>query len=111
MEGMEKASFQMITSIGTARSNLMEALELARKKEFNEAKDKIQEADHHLTEGHHGHTGLIQKEANGEQIPFSLLFMHAEDQLMTTYLLRDIAQEMVNMYEVMYYDYNDSASR
>lgn len=102
MEGLELASFQMISATGTARSCLMEALELARKKDFEEAKAKIEEADKHLTEGHHGHADLIQQEAKGEQVPFSLLFMHAEDQLMTTYLLRDMALEMLKMYEVIH---------
>ncbi len=99
MEGMELASFQIIASVGGARSSVMEALREAREGNFAEADAKIEEAGTFLAEAHKGHTGLIQKEAQGEQVPFSLLFMHAEDQLMTTITLRDIAVEMIEMHK------------
>ncbi|MGL5296592.1 MAG: PTS lactose/cellobiose transporter subunit IIA [Culicoidibacterales bacterium] len=99
MEGMELASFQIIAAVGGARSSVMEALREAREGNFETAEAKIEEAGTFLAEAHKGHTGLIQKEAQGEQLQFSLLFMHAEDQLMTTITLRDIAVEMIEMHK------------
>ncbi|KGL41355.1 PTS lactose/cellobiose transporter subunit IIA [Listeria newyorkensis] len=99
MEGMELASFQIIGAVGGARSKITEALQLARQRKFTEAYRKIDEANHYLSEGHKNHVNLIQKEANGEKIPMSMLFIHAEDQFMTTYLLRDIAYEMVELWK------------
>ncbi|MGL4953109.1 MAG: PTS lactose/cellobiose transporter subunit IIA [Culicoidibacterales bacterium] len=99
MEGMELASFQIIAAVGGARSSVMEALKDGREGNFEAAAEKLEEANQYLAEAHKGHTGLIQKEAQGEQLPFSLLFMHAEDQLMTTITLRDIALEMIEMYK------------
>ncbi|TCP30990.1 PTS system cellobiose-specific IIA component [Scopulibacillus darangshiensis] len=102
MKGLELASFQIISSVGTAKSLIMEALCLANEKKYDEAETKITEANKQLLEGHHGHVDLIQKEANGEEVPFSLLFMHAEDQLMTAMTLRDLAKEMIKMYKLIH---------
>lgn len=99
MEGMELVSFQIISAVGTARSLMMEALADAREGNYDAAAAKLEEANEHMGTGHHAHAGLIQKEAQGEQIEFSLLFMHAEDQLMTTLTLRDLVGEMIEMYK------------
>ena len=45
---------------------------------------------------------MIQKEAGGEKVELGLLLVHAEDQLMTTSLLHDMAGKMVEMYQKMY---------
>ena len=50
-------------------------------------------------EGHRAHASLIQKEAEGEQTAFSLLLMHAEDQLMTTETLKIITEEFIDIYQ------------
>ncbi len=44
---------------------------------------------------------LIQKEADGGDVQISILFMHAEDQFMTTYTLRDVAYEMIAIWKEM----------
>ncbi|CAM4016116.1 PTS lactose/cellobiose transporter subunit IIA [Listeria booriae] len=99
MESMELASFQIISTVGGARSKITEALQCARQRNFTEAYQKIDEANEFLKEGHKNHVDLIQKEADGQEIPFSMLFMHAEDQFMSVYLLRDIAYEMIAMWK------------
>ena len=51
-----------------------------------------------FVEGHHAHASLIQQEAAGEKSEFSLLLMHAEDQLMTTETLKIVAEEFIEIY-------------
>ena len=41
---------------------------------------------------------LIQKEASGEKTEFSLLFMHAEDQMASTEIVQLLAQELIELY-------------
>ncbi|WP_335621844.1 PTS lactose/cellobiose transporter subunit IIA [Clostridium isatidis] len=96
---MEAIAFKLISNVGEAKSLLMEALELARNDNFEAADDKIKEANKFLSEGHHSHFSLIQKEADGEQLPFSLILMHAEDQLMTTESLKLLVEELIFMYK------------
>lgn len=102
MEELQLAAFQIISEVGTARSYIMEALSLARERKLEVAKEKLKEAEEHLKEGHKGHFDLVQKEARGEKLDFSILFMHAEDQLLTTASLKDVVNEMIHMYEVIH---------
>ncbi|MDH5162266.1 PTS lactose/cellobiose transporter subunit IIA [Heyndrickxia oleronia] len=99
MEGMELAAFQIISNVGTAKSLVMEALYAAREGEYKAAENKLIESRKFLTEGHHSHQQLIQKEASGTQLPFSLLIMHAEDQMMSAEIMSDLVQEMIRMYQ------------
>ena len=50
-----------------------------------------------MLEGHHAHSGLIQNEASGKKLEFSLIIMHAEDQLMSAETIKDIAIELIEM--------------
>ena len=57
----------------------------------------MEEAKGFLLEGHHAHSGLIQNEASGKKLEFSLIIMHAEDQLMSAETIKDIAIELIEM--------------
>ena len=52
-----------------------------------------------LAKAHHEHFDVIQKEAEGEKVEYSVLFMHAEDQLLTAEVFRDMAVELLAVYE------------
>ncbi|SJZ60526.1 PTS lactose/cellobiose transporter subunit IIA [Garciella nitratireducens] len=95
---IESISFQLISNIGTAKSFIMEALYSAKAGNFELADKKLKEADQYFTEGHKIHASLIQKEASGEKLNFSLLIMHAEDQLMSTETIRELVKEMIDIY-------------
>ncbi|MDU6209930.1 MAG: PTS lactose/cellobiose transporter subunit IIA, partial [Clostridium perfringens] len=42
---------------------------------------------------------LIQDEASDNKIEISMLLIHAQDQLMTTMTLKDLANEIIDLYE------------
>lgn len=96
---MESICMQMISNAGTAKSLIMEALQEAREGNFSEGDAKLEEADKFFVEAHKTHGQLIQKEAKGEDVPFSLLFMHAEDQLISTETIKHLSKEMFFMYK------------
>ncbi|MFD1451353.1 MULTISPECIES: PTS lactose/cellobiose transporter subunit IIA [Oceanobacillus] len=102
MEEMELLYMQIISNAGTARSLIIEGLQEAREGNFAEGESKMDEANHFFIEAHKIHGQLIQKEAQGEEVPFSLLFMHAEDQLMSTETIRHLSKEMFFMYTKMH---------
>ena len=52
-------------------------------------------------QGHHAHAELVQKEAAGEKSEYSLLLMHAEDQLMSAEAFGILAEEFVDVYKMM----------
>lgn len=95
MEGMELLNFQIISNVGDAKSFLFEALKAAREEKFKEAEKFIKDADESLLKAHEIHIKLLNQETLGKSIDISLLLMHAEDQMMSTELLRDITNEML----------------
>lgn len=98
MEGMELISFQIISAVGTAKSLYIEAIQKAKENQFEQAEELIREGEQAFVKGHHAHAELIQKEANGDKIDFSLLIMHAEDQLMSAETIKMMADEFIAMY-------------
>lgn len=99
MEGLELLAFQIISTVGTARSLYIEAIQDAKKGDFEEAAKKMEEGSQLFLEGHHAHAELIQKEANGEITSINLLLVHAEDQLMSAEGFKIIAQELIEIYQ------------
>ena len=97
MSDIELVAFEIISNVGMAKSLAMEAIREARNGNFEEAEKKLNDAKVFLLEGHHAHFGLIQDEANGKKLEFSLIIMHAEDQLMSAETIKDIAIELIEM--------------
>ncbi len=98
-EEMQMAAFQMIATIGGAKSAYMEAIEIAKEGNAEDAMAKIEEGRSMMAEAHHHHFQFVTKEANGEDLPFSLMLMHAEDQLLTTESIEIMATEFVKLYD------------
>lgn len=98
MEGIELVAFQIIASVGSARSSYIEAIQAAKSGDYEEAEKLMKSGDQEFNEGHHAHASLIQKEANQEKVELKLLLMHAEDQLMSAEGFKVIAQEFIDVY-------------
>ncbi|MFS0751091.1 PTS lactose/cellobiose transporter subunit IIA [Oceanobacillus sp. 1P07AA] len=96
-EELQVLSFQIILHAGNARSEAMEALQLARNGEFNKAELKLDAADKEFAEAHHIQTSLLQSEANGNVPDFSIILIHAQDHLMNALTVKDLAIEMITM--------------
>ncbi len=101
-EEMEFICFQLIANSGAAKSSFVEAIQFAKKGKLKEAKEKVEEAESAFVEAHKIHSELIQKEAGGEKTEFSLLFMHAEDQMASTEIVQLLAQELIELYRDKY---------
>lgn len=95
---MEEIIMNLIIFSGDARSYSMEAIQLAKEGKIEEAKELLGKAGEQLGEAHHSQTTLIQNEAAGNKAEVSLLLVHAQDHLMTTITLKDMAAEFVELY-------------
>lgn len=98
-EELYQLSFQLVLHSGNARSFAMEALQEAKKKDFQEARQKIAEAEAELLQAHKFQTQLIHAEAGGESFDIPIILIHAQDHLMTAMTLKDLAIEMIDMRE------------
>lgn len=98
-EEMEQVCFQIISCSGTAKSMYVEAIQKAKSKDFDGAKSLMDEAEEVFVGAHHVHAELIQKEASGTKTEFSLLLMHAEDQMASCETVKILAQELISLYQ------------
>ena len=101
MENLELACFEIISSVGMARSLYIEAIGEAKTGDFTRAEEMIKEGETFFMQGHHAHTKLIQAEAGGEPVPVSLILLHAEDQLMSAEGFKIVANEFIDVYKKM----------
>lgn len=103
MDGLELISFNIISAVGTAKSMVMESMEKSRAGKFDESLDLIKQANEFLVTGEKEHFKVITQQAKDKNVEIDILFMHAEDQLMSTVTLRDMANELLEMNKMIYY--------
>lgn len=98
---MEVIIFELISRGGTAKGMAYEALAAAEKGNYEEAEDLLKQADEELLAVHNVQTELIQAEAAGEKNEVSILFVHAQDHLMTAIEAKNLIECMIKMYKRM----------
>ena len=100
---MEENVFPIIGLTGESKSLAYEALRLAKENKFEEAYKKMEEADKIILQAHEYQTNLITREADGEKFNITMLFVHAQDHLMTAMseknLIKEIIEILKNNYE------------
>ena len=99
MQDMELIVFEIISNGGNAKALVYEAIEASENGNFKEARDLLNEADTFLNKAHQVQTDLIQKEAAGERNEVTVLFVHAQDHLMTSIEVRTLAENIIRMNE------------
>ena len=99
MEELQRIAFEIIASVGEAKTFYTEAVKLAKQGNITEARETIGRGNEVFEKAHEHHFSCIQREAEGEELPFSILFLHAEDQLLSTELMRDMAVQLADVYE------------
>ncbi|WP_018665232.1 PTS lactose/cellobiose transporter subunit IIA [Heyndrickxia acidiproducens] len=99
----EKKDLDMVMDLivhsGNAKSLGMEAIQVAKKGNFEQAKEKFEEANNELVKAHHTQTALLQQESLGNRPQVSLLMVHGQDHLMNAITFLDLAKELAEVYE------------
>lgn len=96
------AAMGLIANGGNAKSLAFEAIRLAKKGDIEGARAKLKESDKSLLEAHNSQTNMLTKEAQGDHMHVTLLVVHSQDHLMNAITFRDLAGEMVDLYEKLY---------
>ena len=99
MDQQEQIVINLIVNAGSARSSAIEAIQYAKAGDIEKAEESLGNAKEAVNEAHHSQTEMIQAEIRGEKAPLSLLMVHAQDHLMTTMTLREVALEMLELYK------------
>lgn len=98
MEMMEVA-MSLIAQAGDSRSDCMEAMQLAKEGKFDEARSALERAGDGMVAAHEIQTDLIRSEMSGTGEPVSLLMVHAQDHLNLALVMRDVAEEFVEIHQ------------
>jgi len=96
---MEMIIFNIINYAGTAKGLAYEALNEAEKGNYDKIPELMKEADQNLLEAHKVQTSIIQSEARGEKPEVSVLFVHAQDQLMTAMESKTLIESLIRMHK------------
>ena len=99
MEGTELIAFNIIATVGTARSSYINAIDEAAEGNFEKAEELIKEGQEAFTQGHDANAQLLVKTAQGESVTMDLLLTHAEDQLMSAEAFGILAERFVTLYK------------
>ncbi|MFM0792484.1 PTS cellobiose transporter subunit IIA [Streptococcus suis] len=97
-EELQIAAFGIILSSGNARTVVHEAFAAMREGDYDKAEELLEAANADMLEAHHAQTGLLQKYASGTEVNVEIIMVHAQDHLMTTMTLREVALEMLALY-------------
>lgn len=100
---LEQIITNLVLNGGEGKSQAIEAIRFAKQGDFEKAKEHIKLSGEAISKAHNFQTELLQKEASGESpVEFSLLVVHGQDHLMNAMTTRDLAKEMVDLYEELY---------
>ena len=98
-ETILEASMEMIMNAGDARLFSKEALDSIAMYDFETAKNKLKDAVKKIKEAHCIQTDILQEESKGNSIPYSILFSHAQDTLMSVCSEINMSKQMIKIFE------------
>ena len=102
MKDIESIVFEIISNGGNAKGLIYEAISCSERGDFKEADALLEEADVYLTKAHKIQTELIQQEASGNHNEVTILFVHAQDNLMSAMELKTMAEKLIRINKRIY---------
>ena len=98
LEALQMTCFEIISYVGTAKSCYINAVEAAKKGDFDGAADLMKQGDEAYNGGHDVHMKLLQADAAGEREPVApLILLHAEDQMAGTEIAKLMAKNLIDV--------------
>ena len=100
-EETQMMAFQLIGFAGDAFSHFFQAIDAAKKADYEEAERLIQEGKKSMKEAHDAQTDLLSAEADGKDLAYSMLMVHAQDHLTMALMYERLASEFISVYKEM----------
>lgn len=99
-EQVAMIGFEIVAYSGEARSKFIEAINKVKAGATKEdVSSLIEEGNESLNLAHKSQTKLLAKEADGEDVELGFIFVHGQDHLMTSILLKDILDFLFDIYK------------
>ena len=100
-EETQMMAFQLIGFAGDAFSHFFQAITEAKKGNYEEADRLIQEGKQSMKSAHDAQTDLLSAEADGKDLAYSILMVHAQDHLTMALMYERLASEFISVYKEM----------
>ena len=101
MEQLEMSIMNIIINAGDCKNHCYMALDMVNEGKYEDAEKEMGLANDALAKAHDSQTEMIQKEASGEKIELSLLFIHAQDHLMTAISEKTLIEQIIELRKVV----------
>lgn len=95
-------SMNIILHAGDARTCASKAIEYAKNNEFEKAYEELDKAEAEMNKAHSAQTEVMQNEMAGSNYELCILFIHAQDTLMTIKSEINMAKEFIDLYKVVH---------
>jgi PTS system cellobiose-specific IIA component len=101
MDQLEMAIMNIIINAGDCKNHAYMALSLVNEGKYEEAENEMQLANDALGKAHDAQTEMLQKEASGEKVELSVLFVHAQDHLMTSISEKNLIEQSIELRKIV----------
>jgi len=101
MEELEMAIMNIIINAGDCKNHAYMALSKVNEGKYEEADKEMELANDALGKAHDGQTMFLHKEASGEKVTISVLFVHAQDHLMTAISEKNLIEQIMELRKVV----------
>ncbi|ABR36748.1 MULTISPECIES: PTS lactose/cellobiose transporter subunit IIA [Clostridium] len=101
MDQLEMAIMNIIINAGDCKNHAYMALSLVNEGKYEEAENEMQLANDALGKAHDAQTEMLQKEASGEKVELSVLFVHAQDHLMTSISEKNLIEQIIELRKIV----------
>lgn len=99
-EQVAMIGFEIVAYSGEARSKFMEAIKKVKGGATKEEVEYlIEEGNASLNLAHASQTKLLAMEADGQNVELGFIFVHGQDHLMTSILLKDVLEFLMDIYK------------
>ena len=98
---INSVAMEVILYAGNGREKIDDALAKIALKDVEAADSLLKEAEKDIVKAHTAQTGIIQRQASGEDMEYSLLFIHAQDTIMTINTELRMAQKMMPIIQML----------
>ena len=96
---LDKIAFQVTLHGGNARDAARDALTAAKKGNYEQAKELLEEAREEFKKGHDVHSKAMQEDDKDNRIIPTLLMSHAKDHLMTAKSEIYLIEELIELHK------------
>lgn len=101
MNDINSIAMKVIMDAGDGRVKIDEALAALAIGDLSGAEVLLKEAEAFLVKAHNAQTEVIQNQVGGENTEYSLLFVHAQDTLMTITTELRMTQKMIPIVKML----------